>query len=127
MWPDMDAVRSKGARVWGVEFDNGRAQQCREKGHKVTVGNFLEQPETPQFDAVIMNPPFAGKHYQKHIRHAMKFLKPRGELTAILPATAMYDHGFVKEIGAQWRDLPVASFAESGTNVPTGVLKWRNT
>jgi len=123
----MDAVRKKGAKVWGVEFDNGRAQECREKGHKVTVGNFLEQPDVAQFDAVIMNPPFAGKHYQKHIRHAMKFLKPRGELTAILPATAMYDHGFVKEIGAQWRDLPVASFAESGTNVPTGVLKWRNT
>lgn len=122
----MDALRAIGVKVWGIEYDKGRAQQCRDKGHRATVGNFLEQPETPQFDAVIMNPPFAGKHYQKHIRHAMKFLKPSGELVAILPASAMYDHGFVEEIGAQWRDLPVASFAESGTNVPTGILKWKN-
>lgn len=42
--------------------------------------------------------------------------------TAILPATAHYDHG---ELTGDWRDLPVASFTEAGTNVPTGLLRMR--
>jgi len=56
------------------------------------------------------------------VRHALGFLKPRGVLVSILPASAYYDH---KELKGEWRDLPVASFAEAGTNVPTGMLKMR--
>ena len=56
------------------------------------------------------------------VRHALKFLKPGGVLVSILPATAHYDHG---ELEGEWRDLPVASFAEAGTNVPTGMLRMR--
>jgi hypothetical protein len=38
----------------------------------------------------------------------------------VLPATAHYDHG----VEGKWTDLPVSSFAESGTNVPTGFIVW---
>jgi len=38
----------------------------------------------------------------------------------VLPATAYYDHG---DLQGEWRDLPVGSFAEAGTNVPTGLLR----
>ncbi|PWL18843.1 SAM-dependent methyltransferase [Falsochrobactrum shanghaiense] len=116
----MDAIRARGHHVFGIEYHAGRAAQARAKGHNVLTANFLEQPAAPEFDTVVMNPPFYGRHYVKHVRHALKFLKPGGTLVSILPATAHYDHG---ELKGEWRDLPVASFAEAGTNVPTGMLK----
>lgn len=118
----LDAIRARGHRALGVEYHPGRANEAKAKGHNVLVGNFLDQPATPDFDYVVMNPPFYGRHYAKHVRHAAKFLKPGGTLVSILPATAHYDHG---ELEGDWRDLPVGSFSESGTNVPTGLLRIR--
>lgn len=115
-------------KMIGYEYHNGRAQEAREKGHSVITANFLEVPATDEFDVVLMNPPFYGKHYLKHINHAIKFLKPGGLLRAILPATAWYDHGMLPKTSTRhymmWRDLPVGTFAESGTNVPTGVWSY---
>lgn len=55
----------------------------------------------------------------------MKFLKPGGELVAILPATARYDHGELADLPPRWDDLPVRSFRESGTNINTAVAFMR--
>ena len=60
--------------------------------------------------------------YFRHVKHALRYLKPGGTLTAILPATARYDHGF---LSGSWQDLPVGSFSESGTNVNTCILTIR--
>lgn len=123
----LDGIREAGHLALGIEYHPGRATTARAKGHSVMVGNFLEQPPAPEFDAVVMNPPFYGRHYAKHVRHALKFLKPGGTLVAILPATARYDHDELADLivneREQWRDLPVASFAEAGTNVPTTMLR----
>ncbi len=118
----MDAIRTRGHRVFGIEYHVGRAAEARAKGHNVLTANFLEQPAKPDFDFVVMNPPFYGRHYVKHVRHALKFLRTGGTLVSILPATAQYDH---KELEGEWLDLPVGSFSEAGTNVPTGLLKIR--
>lgn len=118
----LDGVRALGHHALGIEYHPGRAAEARAKGHAVLTGNFLEQPPRPEFDVVVMNPPFYGRHYAQHVRHAYKFLKPGGRLVSILPATAHYDHG---ELKGEWRDLPVASFSAAGTNVPTGMLKMR--
>lgn len=118
----MDALRKEGASVLGIEFDAARANEARAKGHNVLIANFLETVPTGDFDRVVMNPPFYGKHYAKHVEHALKFLNNKGTLTAILPATARYDHGLLK---GEWHDLPVGSFSESGTNVNTTVLTIR--
>jgi hypothetical protein len=111
-------------RATGVECDAGRAEAARAKGYGVHVANFLQTQPDPVFDLVLMNPPFYGKHYQKHVEHARKFLKKGGTLYAILPITALTDHGFV-EAGRwqndRWTDLPVGSFSESGTNINTGI------
>lgn len=118
----LDALRTFGCRPLGIEYHPGRAATARAKGHSVLTANFLDQPATPDFDKVVMNPPFYGRHYVKHVRHAIGFLKPGGILVSILPATAHYDHG---ELEGEWRDLPVGSFSEAGTNVPTGLLRMR--
>lgn len=115
----LDILRARGCKTLGIEVHAGRAAEARAKGHDVLTANFLEQPTHPVFDFVVMNPPFYGRHYVKHVRHALEFLKPGGRLVSILPATAHYDHG---ELKGRWQDLPVASFAEAGTNVPTGLM-----
>jgi len=116
----LDALRGEGADVLGIEVDPGRAAIARSKGHAVLLRNFLKTSPTSDFDLVVMNPPFYGKHYAKHVQHAAKFLKPGGKLVAILPVTAK-DHGLVK---GKWSDLPVGSFSESGTNINTTVLSF---
>jgi hypothetical protein len=108
----------------GIEVDPTRAAMAEAKGYSVMCRNFLEVTPNPKFDVVLMNPPFYGKHYQKHVEHARKFLKPGGRLYAILPVTAATDHGFVvvPKYGRDvWQDLPVGSFSESGTNINTGI------
>lgn len=118
----LDALRAhnRTLRLTGIEVHGGRAAEARAKGHHVQQANFLQVAPQPIFDGVVMNPPFSGRHYLKHIRHALRFLKPGGALVAILPSSAWYDHGELPR--GSWSDLPVASFAESGTNVPTGIF-----
>jgi len=118
----LDALRENGVVCRGIEYDTGRAMQARAKGHPVLIANFLECEPAHHCDYVIMNPPFVGKHYIKHVEHAMKFLKAGGTLITILPASAWYQH---KLLDGKWTDLPVASFKESGTNVNTGFLTIR--
>lgn len=118
----MDALKERGVTCVGVEYDAGRAATARAKGHRVHVANFLETAPTRDYDMVIMNPPFYGKHYVKHIEHAKKFLKDGGTLVSILPASAWYEHKLIK---GQWHDLPIGSFRESGTNVNTGFVVMR--
>ena len=104
---------------------------------RVTEANFLEVPPDPSYDAVVMNPPFYGTHYMKHVMHAYEFLKPGGKLIAILPATVQIGttrkhKSFRKWATSRMRfrefdqgitDLPVGSFKESGTGVSTVVME----
>jgi predicted RNA methylase len=108
----------------GVEVHPGRAEEARAKRHHVQIANFLQVAPSPVFDLVLMNPPFYGKHYQQHVEHGRKFLKPNGRLLAILPISAVTDHGYITgdlRGWDRWRDLPVGSFSESGTNINTGI------
>ena len=133
----LDFLKIKGIRnSIGVEFDNSRVNQCLSKGHRVIQRNFLELIPVQEYDLVVMNPPFYGKHYIKHVEKALKWLKNRGELICLLPSSARYDHKLInKEFleennastgwGDGWTDLPVGSFSESGTNINTSFIKIR--
>ena len=118
----LDAIRKNGGQGYGIEYHAGRADQAREKGHSVLTANFLEVEPSPVYDYVLMNPPFSGIHYIKHVEHALRFLKDGGTLITILPANAWYEH---KKLKGRWSDLPISSFRESGTNVNTGYLMVR--
>lgn len=120
------------AAVAGVEVDPDRVKECRMKRHAVYEGNFLEMDLEPMYGLVVMNPPFYGKHWMKHVRKAWSLLKPGGQLLAILPGSAWHD-GHLSSLdlpGANgssyyhetWTDLPPGSFIESGTGVPTGIF-----
>ena len=115
----------------------GLARQHKGK-MRVTRANFLDLPPRPDFDLVIMNPPFHRTHYMQHVTRAMDWIKPGGILIAILPASAEFmesrKHTAFREWakpygGDDWgwgfHDLPPESFAESGTNVNTCTLMLR--
>jgi hypothetical protein len=82
-----------------------------------------------------MNPPFYGRHYLKHLHKAIEMLKFGGRLISVLPASAWYDHGDLPGRNYNpdkphdgrnvWRDLPLGSFRESGTNVCTGLWTYQ--
>lgn len=121
----LDGLRDRfSCKAHGVEVHAGRVEEARAKGHTVFHANFLDMPPTPKYDRVVMNPPFYGKHYAKHVEHALKFLKPDGVLYAVLPVTARTDHGEIDKMGlkCKWSDLPVGAFRESGTNINTTLL-----
>lgn len=120
----LDELRKRGYQTYGVEVDHARAHECLAKGHHVHVGNFLELHAPNKYSAVVMNPPFYGEHYLKHISKAIECLKPGGTLVAVLPASAWYQHKKLPN-GGSWRDLPIGSFRESGTNVNTGYWHYR--
>ena len=121
----LDFIRDANPRasLVGVECHAGRAGEAEAKGHKVYKANFLDVAPIP-FDLIVMNPPFYGKHWRKHLDHARKFMAPGATLACILPASAFYD-GHLADLNPcpweGWRDLPAASFKASGTNIPTGV------
>jgi hypothetical protein len=82
------------------------------------------------YDMVVMNPPFDMERDIDHVTHALEFLKPGGQLFAIMSAgtefretrKAVALRARVERHGGSFRDLPPGSFRESGTNVNTVVL-----
>lgn len=110
----------------GIECDVTRATEAREKGFDVLHDNFLTWKTDLQFDYIIMNPPFYGTHYAKHIKRAYELLKPGGTLRAILPITAQLNHGIIdRDYMVTWRDLPLGTFKESGTMINTVIATIR--
>lgn len=103
-------------------------QRLRALGFKVgEPTDFLTVEPQPVFDAIVMNPPFSGFRDVAHIRHAMKFLKPGGVLSAIAstqwqthstrPAQEFRD--YLQQAGAVVEMIPAGAFKESGTDVAT--------
>lgn len=90
----------------------------------------------PAVDAIIMNPPFSKLQDIDHVTRALEFLAPKkgkypgGILVAIMsPAwtfrtdkKAAAFRKLVAKRDGDWSMLPDNTFAESGTNVRTGVL-----
>jgi len=125
----------RGMRVDAVEVDPGRVRVLQEMerqihGLTVTHANFLQMVARPIYTHVVMNPPFHGTHYMQHVMHAFDFLAPGGVLVSILPATVEFGESKKHEAFRKWveqhkdnysafRDLPIESFASSGTRINT--------
>ncbi|MDN4571836.1 methyltransferase type 11 [Pandoraea cepalis] len=88
--------------------------------------DFLEcGDELETFDRILMNPPFVQAQDIEHIRHALKFLKPGGQLVAICangPRQAQQLRPLAEDSGGIWEPLPADTFSESGTGVHAVLL-----
>ena len=73
------------------------------------------------FDRVIMNPPFNKGQDIAHIQHALKFVKPGGNLVAIC-ADGPRQHKKLEPLTCYWKPLKFA-FKAAGTNVNTALIK----
>lgn len=124
-------------RVDCVEIDPGRAADLKAAGiyRRVLRADFLSlSPSTTGlYDIVVMNPPFDRERDIDHVMHALKFLRPGGQLNAIMSAGTEFREtrksiafrALMDEMRAEWRDLPPGSFAESGTYCNALILRVR--
>lgn len=135
------AVRDRGGLVACVEIQTGLAHELAHVHGFADVhcADFLKVSPfaLPQYDRIVMNPPFDRGRDCDHVRHAYQFLKPGGTLVAIMSARAEFGtdarhkalHALIGhppgswKFERSWRDLPERSFAHAGTNVNTVVLK----
>lgn len=94
----------------------------------------LTPEETGLYDLIVMNPPFDRERDIDHVVHALRFLKPDGQLHAIMSAGtefretkkgAAFRKLVIDTMNGAFRDLPPGSFAEVGTYVNTIILRVR--
>jgi len=103
-----------------VELNPLLASVLRAKFPQATVveGDFLEYTPEKPFQVVLMNPPFASKLYQKHVKHAESMLDRFGVLAAIVPSSFL-SHGvdFVYHVTerGEWHDLGAGRFEDTET------------
>lgn len=105
------------------------ALRVKEEGADIINRDFRQcGEELGQFDAVLMNPPFAEGQDIAHILHAKKYLKPGGVLVAICangPRQNAVLRPMIEENGGLWEVLPAGTFQSSGTMVNTALMVYR--
>lgn len=112
-------------RIGNVQVDAIELEpSCREvlesKAQSVEIGDFLKITPARIYDRVVMNPPFTKGQDLKHIVHALKWLKPGGELYSIVPDK---DCPKLAKLGAETIErFPVGAFKSSGTNIATRLI-----
>lgn len=122
------AAASRGATVDCIERDPGYAAVLIDTGtaHHVQVADFLAVPAQPQYDRVVMNPPFTRGTDVAHVEHALRFLKPDGLLVSVMSWAVAYQsrgtakfRALVEQRGGTVEAVPAKAFAKSGTDVDT--------
>lgn len=111
----------RGAHVDCFENDPALCDNLANASFTVWCRDFLTVTPAPNYDAVIMNPPFSNKQDIAHVRHAMKFLKSGGVLVAIVSRSAKD----TLQCDAEWigsEDVPDGAFKEAGTDVRTSLM-----
>lgn len=113
-----------------IEIDSERVELTRLKGFSTIQADFLEWSTDERFPLIIMNPPFNGLEWLKHIKHAFGFLRKGGLLVSIIP----YEKAKVKPENLRWlaqygdiEENPPQAFKASGTVQSTAVVFMENT
>lgn len=122
-------LAAAGADVDGVEIQEVNCAALANDGHmrNLQPGDFLLKSPAPEYDRVVMNPPFAKQDDIRHVMHALKFVKPGGRLVAVMSAGVTFrDNRLTQEfrdavraLGGSFEDVPEGAFKESGTMVRT--------
>ncbi|WP_395454686.1 hypothetical protein ACHMW5_13460 [Azospirillum melinis] len=123
----------RGADVVAVEIDQTNADALsRIGGVEVHQADFLEwaKYEKRRFDAVVMNPPFAGNQDIRHIRAAWGLLRDGGSFAAILGEHAFMGserecvefRDWLSDVGADVERVPAGALKESGTNISVRII-----
>jgi 16S rRNA G1207 methylase RsmC len=87
--------------------------------------DFLTQAPEPNYDRVVMNPPFAKQADIRHVLHALRFLRQGGLLVSVMAASVAFRDNrltqdfrdLIRERGGDMEALPEGAFKASGTMV----------
>jgi hypothetical protein len=128
-----------GHQVDCVEIQPALAADLEAEGiyRRVVCADFMQLRPDPVrlYDRVVMNPPFDRERDIDHVVRAFDFLKPDGQLVAIMSAGTEFRETkkagafreLMREMGGRFHDLPAGSFSSVGTNVNTMLVTvWKN-
>lgn len=123
------------ASLLGVELNPKMCQKTADKPYRVIEGDFLKlgRADLGSFDRIVMNPPFSKKQEIDHISHAYDLLEDGGILVSVASEGVFFREdrktaefrSFLKEHKAVDFRLREGAFRESGTAVPTRLIKIR--
>jgi len=121
----LPCIRPNGA-ITAVEINYTLSKALEPWADNIVCGDFLEHNgDLGKFDRIIMNPPFENGSDIKHIKHAIKFLKPNGRLVALC-ANGPRQQEQLKPLADSWKVLPEGSFKNSGTMVNVAMMVINN-
>lgn len=116
------------AAVDCIELDSRRAEGLRRAGifRQVRCRDFLATAPG-RYDRVLMNPPFTRGADVRHVRHALRFVRPGGRLIAVMPRNildradkaARALRALMDEHGGWFEDTEARAFAAAGTLIDT--------
>lgn len=125
------AARYAGAKVSCIEVQPENIAYLEGLGFDPLCVDFMTQePGTPVYDRVVMNPPFSRQQDIRHVLHALRFLKPGGILVSVMSAGVKFRdnvltrdfRALVDASGGTCESLPNQSFKESGTLINTVLI-----
>jgi SAM-dependent methyltransferase len=93
--------------------------------------DFLKSVPCEKYDRIIANPPFSKNQDIEHIRHMYRHLKPGGILVSVASnhwktcktREETEFRAWLYEKGAEIIDLPAGTFKESGTMIPSCIIR----
>jgi hypothetical protein len=94
-------------------------------------GDFMAAAPMAVADLVLMNPPFERGQDMEHVRRAFDWLKPGGQLVAIMSpgftfrsdGKAVEFRAWFEAVGGEVETLPSGSFKASGTGIESRIVK----
>lgn len=123
-----EVFKVTGRKVTAYEVNYSLVEILEAQGNSTVMHtDFLSVPEAPEFDRILMNPPFENLQDVDHVQHAYKFLNEGGRMVAIMSPSPFFRQDkkstdfreWFESVGGEKIDLPEGSFKESGTNVNT--------
>lgn len=122
------ALRATGATVDACEIDTSLHANLAAAGAR-RVGGDLFDFDFYGYDRIVMNPPFSGRTWIKHVQHAWRRLDDnRGTLIAVVPRAAMELIATCRLVlpgcnHATIEELDPGLFQEYDTNVAVSVIE----
>src|SRR6185312_1862160 len=104
-----------------IEISALHCEILKAKGHNVTQADFLAWatiPKKPQFDRVILNPPYSEGRWLAHLQAAASVLAPGGRVVCILPASQR-GKDLIPGLAYEWS--PVFANQFDGTSIDVAI------
>jgi predicted RNA methylase len=124
-----DALVDAGCIVDCIEMMDANHAYLAKNGryNSLRKADFLTVAPVPEYDRIVMNPPFMRQSDIEHVQHATRFLAPKGCLVGVMAASVNFRQNrltqdfraMVYDRGGIIEDLPDGAFKASGTMVRT--------